>query len=66
MTDPQVPPSSSPFIPAGPPVRGWVLIAAVILFAVLVFAAAGLAWAGVAIIVALMAGAYTVLIRWSR
>jgi hypothetical protein len=65
MTEPHTPPSSSS-VSAGPPVRGWVLIAAVILFAVLVFAAAGLAWAGVAIIIALMACAYTVLIRWSR
>lgn len=65
MTDPQTPPSSSA-VAAGPPVRGWVLIVAVILFTVLVFAAAGLAWVGVAIIIALMAGAYTVLIRWSR
>lgn len=66
MTDPHTPPAPSPFVSAGPPVRGWVLVAALILFAVLVFAAAGLAWAGVMIIIALMAGAYTVLIRWSR
>lgn len=66
MTDPHTPPDPSPFVSAGPPVRGWLLIAALILFAVLVFAAAGLAWAGVAVIIALMACAYTVLIRWSR
>ncbi len=46
--------------------RGWVLIAALMVFVVLVFAAAGLAWAGVVLIIALMAGAYTLLIRWSR
>ncbi len=66
MTDPHTPPARSPFVSAGPPVRGWLLIAALIVFTVLVFAAAGLAWAGVVIIIALMAGAYTVLIRWSR
>ena len=65
MTDPQAPPTSSS-VAAGPPVPGWVLIVAVILFAVLVFAAAGLAWSGVVLIIALMAGAYTLLIRWSR
>jgi hypothetical protein len=64
MTDPHTPPS--PFVSTGPPVRGRLLIAALIVFTVLVFAAAGLAWAGVVIIIALMAGAYTVLIRWSR
>jgi hypothetical protein len=58
--------SSAPVDPAGPPVPGWILILAVILFAVLVLASAGLAWAGVAIITALMACAYTMLIRWSR
>jgi hypothetical protein len=66
MTDPQTPPTPSPVVSPDPPVRGWVLIAALILFAVLVFAAAGLAWAGVALIIAVMAAAYTVLIRWSR
>lgn len=66
MSDPQTPPAASPFGSAGPQVPGWPLIVAVILFAVLVFAAAGLAWAGVAIVVALMAAAYAVLIRWSR
>lgn len=55
MTETLTPPSSSS-VSAGPPVRGWVLLAALILFAVLVFAAAGLAWAGVAISIALMAG----------
>ncbi len=66
MSDPHTPPAPSSFVSAGPPVRGWVLIAALIVFAVLVFAVAGLAWAGVAVIIALMAVAYTVLIRWSR
>ena len=66
MTDPDTPPDRAPLVSAGPPVRGWVLTAAVIVFTLLVFAAAGLAWAGVAIVIALMAGAYTVLIRWSR
>jgi hypothetical protein len=66
MTDPHTPPEPSPTVAAGPPVRGWLLVASLIVFTVLVFAAAGLAWAGVVIIIALMAGAYTVLIRWSR
>jgi hypothetical protein len=66
MSDPRTPPSPSPFVLAGPPIRGWLLIAALIVFAVLVFAVAGLAWASVVVIIALMAGAYTVLIRWSR
>ncbi|UQX87051.1 hypothetical protein M6D93_12110 [Jatrophihabitans telluris] len=66
MTDSPIPSELSPPVSPGPPVRGWVLTAALIVFAVLVFAVAGLGWAGVVIIVALMAGAYTVLIRWSR
>lgn len=66
MSDPHTPPAPSPVVSPGPPVRGWVVIAALSLFAVLVFAAAGLAWAGVAVLIALMAGAYTLLIRWSR
>ena len=66
MTDPHTPRRPRRSSRPVPESADGLLIAALIVFAVLVFAAAGLAWAGVVIIIALMAGAYTVLIRWSR
>jgi hypothetical protein len=42
------------------------LAAAVLVFAVVVLAMACLGWAGVAVIVAVLAVAYGVLLRWAR